>query len=138
MAEAAMNEQGHGTARAVEFQSDANVTKSIVGIVKARDLHLSGSGAGLVAARRQPLDSERWVRSGRGEPRHHDPLRRLRPLVANGDVLIETGGAQAIRCDRNARTLQPNPGRHEAARFVPVCVLDSPAHGRSLTACDRG
>jgi hypothetical protein len=36
------------------------------------------------------------------------------------------------------RALHPNPGRQEPARFAPVCVLDSPAHGRSLTPCDRG
>jgi hypothetical protein len=36
------------------------------------------------------------------------------------------------------RALQPNPGCQEPARYAPVCVLDYPAHGRSLTACDRG
>jgi hypothetical protein len=36
------------------------------------------------------------------------------------------------------RALQPNPGCQEPARFAPVWVLDYPAHGRSLTACDRG
>jgi hypothetical protein len=76
MAEAVMNEQGHGTARAVEFQSDANVTKSIVGIVKARDLHLSGSGAGLVAAG----GNLSILNGGCG------------PVVANGGVTIRYGG----------------------------------------------
>jgi len=45
-----MNVQGQGATRAVKFRSDGNVTKSIAGMVKARDVHLTGSGAGVVAA----------------------------------------------------------------------------------------
>jgi len=34
--------------------------------------------------------------------------------------------------------LQPDPGvRNLLTRYVPVCVLDCPAHRRSLTPCER-
>lgn len=43
-----MDEQIGGPATAPE--SDADVTRRLVGLVKGRDVHLSGSAAGLVAA----------------------------------------------------------------------------------------
>lgn len=90
-----MNEQG-GVAGAMEFQSDATVTRSIVGLVKARDVHLTGSGAGLVAA-----DGNFSILNGGCGPVLANGAVTIRnggcgPLIANGDVSIENGGTQAI------------------------------------------
>jgi hypothetical protein len=90
-----MNEQG-GVAGAVEFQSDANVTKSIVGLVKARDVHLTGSGAGLVAA-----GGNFSILNGGCGPVVANGAVTIRnggcgPLIANGAVSIENGGTQAV------------------------------------------
>jgi hypothetical protein len=45
-----LDEQGQGAASAL-VESDANVTKSVVGLVKARDVNPTASAAGLVAAK---------------------------------------------------------------------------------------
>jgi hypothetical protein len=91
-----MDEHGQAVTGAVEFESDANVTKSIVGIVKGRDVHLTGSGAGLVAA-----DGNFSILNGGCGPVLANGGVTIRnggcgPLIANGDVSIENGGAQAI------------------------------------------
>jgi hypothetical protein len=101
-----MNEQG-GLARSVEFQSDANVTRSIVGLVKARDVHLTGSGAGLVAA-----GANFSILNGGCGPVVANGAVTIRnggcgPLIANGDVSIENGGTQAVLAAGEA-TIGPN------------------------------
>ena len=91
-----MDEQGQGATRAVEFRSDGNVTKSIAGMVKARDVHLTGSGAGVVAA-----DGDVSILKGGCGPVVANGGVTMRyggcgPLIAGGDVSIENGGTQAI------------------------------------------
>jgi len=46
-----MDEQGHGASPAPGSESsDADVTRKLVGVVKAHDVHLAGSAAGVVVA----------------------------------------------------------------------------------------
>jgi hypothetical protein len=94
--EVRMDDRGHGSAAAIEFPSDANVTKSLVGLVKARDVHLTGSAAGFVAA-----DGNFSILNGGAGPVLANGSVTIRnggcgPLVANGDVSIENGGTQVV------------------------------------------
>jgi hypothetical protein len=94
--EADMSEQDQGADRALESPSDAKVTKSIVGIVRGRDVHLTGAAAGLVAA-----GGSLSVQNGGCGPVLAIGGVTIRnggcgPLIANGDVTIQTGGTQAI------------------------------------------
>jgi hypothetical protein len=91
-----MSEQGRQVVGAAEFQSDAILTRSIVGIVKARELHLTRSGAGFVAT-----DGGVSISNGgcgpvlaNGDVTIHNG--GCGPLMASGDVSIENGGTQAI------------------------------------------
>jgi hypothetical protein len=96
-----------GIVGAVEFQTDANVTKSVVGLVKARDVHLTGSGAGLVAA-----GANFSILNGGCGPVVANGAVTIRnggcgPLIASGDVSIENGGTQAVFAAGEA-TIGPN------------------------------
>jgi hypothetical protein len=91
-----MDEQGLKATGAMEFHSDAEVTKSVVGMVKARDVHLTRSGAGLVAA-----GGNFSILNGGCGPVLANGGVTIRnggcgPLIANGDVSIQNGGSQAI------------------------------------------
>ena len=91
-----MDEEAGGFAAAVEFPSDANVNRSVVGVVKARDVHLTGAGAGLVAA-----GGNFSILNGGAGPVLANGSVTIRnggcgPLVANGDVSIENGGTQSV------------------------------------------
>jgi hypothetical protein len=98
-----MGEPGRGSIAAVEFPADANLTKSIVGFVKARDVHLTGSGAGFVAA-----DGNFSILNGGCGPVLANGSVTIRnggcgPLIANGDVSIENGGTQVVVASGGAR-----------------------------------
>jgi hypothetical protein len=98
-----MDDRGHGSAAAVEFPSDANVTKALVGFVKARDVHLTGSAAGFVAA-----DGNFSILNGGCGPVLANGSVTIRnggcgPLVANGDVSIENGGTQLVVASGGAK-----------------------------------
>ena len=91
-----MDELGRSTAKALEFESDVNVTNSIVGLVKARDVHLTDAGAGFVAA-----DGNFSILNGGCGPVIANGGVTIRnggcgPMIANGDVSIEYGGTQGI------------------------------------------
>jgi hypothetical protein len=91
-----MNEHGHRPTGALEFHSDAEVTRSVVGMIKARDVHLTRSGAGLVAT-----DGNFSILNGGCGPVLANGGVTIRnggcgPLIANGDVSIQNGGTQAI------------------------------------------
>jgi hypothetical protein len=80
----------------VEFPSDASVNRSVVGVVKARDVHLTGAGAGLVAA-----GGNFSILNGGAGPVLANGSVTIRnggcgPLVANGDVSIENGGTRSV------------------------------------------
>jgi hypothetical protein len=91
-----MNEQQRQVVGAAEFQSGATLTRSIVGFVKARDLHLDRSGAGLVSTEGDLSITNGGcgpVLANGGVTIHNGGCG---PLIANGDVSIENGGTQAI------------------------------------------
>ncbi len=84
-----MDEQGQGIASAPGSTSDSNVSGSFVGVVKARDVHLTRSGAGLVTA-----EGSFSILNGGCGPVFANGGVTIRnggcgPLIANGDVSIE-------------------------------------------------
>lgn len=102
-----MNEQERQVVGAAEFQSDATLTRSIIGIVKARDLHLTRSGAGFVST-----DGNLSISNGGCGPVLANGGVTIQnggcgPLIASGDVSIENGGTQAILTAGGA-TVGPN------------------------------
>lgn len=85
-----------GIVRARELESDVNVERTVVGVVKARDVHLSGSAAGVVGAR----GNLSIVNGGCGPVLANGDV-TIRyggcgPMIANGDVTIEYGGTQGV------------------------------------------
>jgi hypothetical protein len=75
---------------------DRIVNRSVVGLLRARDAHLTQSGAGLVAAR-----GSLSIENGGCGPVLANGNVTFRnggcgPLIANGDVSIENGGTQGI------------------------------------------
>jgi hypothetical protein len=79
-----------------EITSDGNVERSIVGLMKAGDVHLKRSVAGLVAAQ-----GNLSIEQGGCGPVLANGAVSIRyggcgPMIANGDVSIEYGGTQAI------------------------------------------
>jgi len=82
-----MDDMDHGVAKSLEFETDANVTNSLVGLVKARDVHLTDAGAGFVAAE----GNFSILNGGCG------------PVIANGGVTIRNGGCGSH--DRERRCL---------------------------------
>lgn len=91
-----MDEMRQGAASAPGSESDANVTRSIVGRLRARDVNMNGSGAGLVAVER-----DLSILNGGCGPVLAKGSVAIRnggcgPLIAGGDVSIENGGTQAI------------------------------------------
>lgn len=91
-----MDEQGRGASSALEFTSDTNVSSTIVGLVRARDVHLTRAAAGLVAA-----EGNVSILNGACGPVVANGGVTIRnggcgPMIANGDVSIENGGTQSV------------------------------------------
>jgi hypothetical protein len=92
-----MNEDGHDVAPAPGSDpSDADVTRKLVGVVKAHDVQLSGSAAGLVVAA-----GDLSVLNGGCGPGLTNGNLTIRnggcgPVIAKGNASIEKGGTQAI------------------------------------------
>jgi len=102
-----MDEQGPSAARAVEFESDATVTKAAVGLVKARDVHLTNAGAGFVAA-----EGNLSILNGGCGPVLANGGVTIRnggcgPVIASGDVSFQNGGTQSVLAAGGA-TIGPN------------------------------
>ncbi len=98
-----MDEQSGGFASAVEFPSDANVNRSVVGVVRARDVHLTGR-----ARAWSPPRGNFSILNGGAGPVLANGSVTIRnggcgPLVANGDVSIENGGTQTVIAAGGAR-----------------------------------
>jgi hypothetical protein len=107
-----MSDNGRGLTRTADFTDDANVTKSVVGVAKGRDVHLTRAGAALVAAGRDLsvvnggcgpalVNGNMTIHNGGCGPVIANGGLSIHnggcgPVMANGDVSIETGGAQAI------------------------------------------
>ena len=91
-----MGDQRTGAASAIEFGSDATVTRSLVGLMSARDVHLTDAVAGFVAAK-----GNLSILNGGSGPviaRGGVTIRYggCGPVIAGGDISIENGGAQGI------------------------------------------
>ena len=92
-----MDEREHGRAVTPRFESDAHdVTRSVVGLVKAHDVSLTGSAAGLVAA-----GGNLSILNGGCGPVLTKGSLTIRnggcgPVIAKGNASIENGGTQAI------------------------------------------
>ena len=89
-----MDEQGRSGVPGSE--SDAHISKKLVGLVKAHDVHLTGSAAGLVAA-----GGDLSILNGGCGPVLTSGNVTIRnggcgPVIAKGDVSIEKGGTQAM------------------------------------------
>jgi hypothetical protein len=102
-----MDEQGRSIMASAEFESDAQVAKSVVGLVKARDVHLTESQAGFVLA-----GGNFSILNGGCGPVMANGSLTIRnggcgPVMANGDVSIENGGAGALIANGGAR-IGPN------------------------------
>ncbi len=91
-----MNEHGLQAAGSLEFREDAIVTRSVVGLVRARDVQLTDAGAGFVSAG----GNVSILNGGCGPVLANGPLTirngRCGPVLANGDVSIQNGGTQTI------------------------------------------
>jgi hypothetical protein len=110
-----MNEHGHGAAPAPGSDPpDGEVRRKLVGVVKAHDVQLSGSAAGLAVAA-----GDLSVLNGGCGPVLTNGNLTIRnggcgPVIAKGSASIEKGGTQAIIAAGGARI-----GRHA---FVGVVV----------------
>jgi hypothetical protein len=99
-----MNEHGRGAAPAPGSDpSGADVTRKLVGVVKASDVQLSGSAAGLVVAA-----GDVSVLNGGCGPVLTNGNLTIRnggcgPVIAKGNVSIEKGGTQAVIAAGGAR-----------------------------------
>lgn len=88
---------GHASAVTPGFESDAQqVSRTLVGLVRARDVRLIGSAAGFVAA-----GGDLSVLNGGCGPVLTGGGITIRnggcgPVIAQGDASIENGGTQAI------------------------------------------
>lgn len=107
-----MDEYSERTASALEFEEDASVRRSVVGAVRARDVHLERAVAGVVAAGGNvsvlnggcgPVaagGSLTITNGGCGPVLANGSVTIVNggcgPMVANGDVSIESGGTQSI------------------------------------------
>ena len=130
-----MDEHDRAVLASVEFDSDAQLAKSVVGLVKARDVHLTESQAGFVMA-----GGNFSILNGGCGPVMANGGLTIRnggcgPVMANGDVSIENGGAGALLAAGGARigpngtiglVVSPRVTLEEGARVV----LSSPTTSR--------
>lgn len=91
-----MEEYSERAASSLEFEKDAAVDRSLVGFVRARDVHLHQAVAGPVAA-----GGNLSILQGGCGPVIANGTVTIRqggcgPMIANGDVSIEQGGTQSI------------------------------------------
>ena len=99
-----MDEGGHASAVTPELEPDAqHVSRSFVGLLKARDVRLTGSAAGFVAA-----GGNLSVLNGGCGPVLTGGSITIRnggcgPVIAQGDASIENGGTQAILAAGSAK-----------------------------------
>ena len=91
-----MEEYSERAASALEFERDASVDKSLVGMIRARDLHLTQSAAGPAV-----VGGNLSILQGGCGPVIANGGVTIRqggcgPPIANGDVSIEQGGTQSV------------------------------------------
>jgi hypothetical protein len=98
-----MDKHGPDAAPATGSESDADIKRKLVGLVKARDVHLAGSAAGFVAA-----GGNLSIQNGGCGPVLTNGNVTITyggcgPVIARGDASIEKGGTQAIVAAGGAR-----------------------------------
>jgi hypothetical protein len=89
-----LDEQGRSDVS--ESESDDHVSRKLVGLLKAHDVHLAGSAAGLVVAA-----GDLSIANGGCGPVLSNGNVAIRnggcgPVIAKGDASIERGGTQAV------------------------------------------
>lgn len=91
-----MDEYRDQAASALEFEEDVRVERALVGVMRARDVHLHQAAAGPIAAG----GSISILQGGCGPVIANGPVTIRQggcgPLIANGDVSIEQGGTQSV------------------------------------------
>lgn len=91
-----MDEYNERAASALEFEEDVRVERSLVGVLRARDVHLHQAGAGPIAA----SGSISILQGGCGPVIANGGVTIRQggcgPMIVNGDVSIEQGGTQSI------------------------------------------
>ena len=102
-----MNEQDPSIAGSVEFETDATVTGSLVGAVRARDVHLTNAAAGFATA-----TGNLSILNGGCGPVVASGGVTIRnggcgPVIAGGDVSFTNAGTQSVIAARTA-TVGPN------------------------------
>lgn len=146
-----MSEQGYGAASAIEFETDAEVSRSMVGIVRARDVHLTKAAAGLVAA-----DGSFTILNGGCGPVAANGSVTIHnggcgPVIASGSFSVENGGAQTVIAGGGAKigpnaivglVASPSVTVEEGGRVIigsPLALAVGAAAGAVLTmlACRR-
>ena len=122
-----MNGEGDDPAVTPGSESDPQVTGRFVGVVKGRDVSLTGSAAGLVAA-----NGNLSILNGGCGPVLTGGSLTIRnggcgPVIARGDASIENGGTQAILAAGGATI-----GRHAFVGVVASPKVTIEEGGRVL------
>jgi hypothetical protein len=123
-----MDEREHDPAAGPGFESDGqDVSRRFVGLVRAHDVQLTGSAAGLVAA-----GGNLSILNGGCGPVLTSGGLTIRnggcgPVIAKGDASIENGGTQAILAAGGARI-----GRNAFVGVVASPKVTIEAGGRVL------
>lgn len=91
-----MDEQDHDAASTPKEEAGRSVSTSLVGLLKARDVQLRGSAAGLVAANGELSINQGGCGAVIANGGVTIRFGGCGPLIANGDVSIEYGGTQAV------------------------------------------
>ena len=122
-----MSEQGHGAVDDPGSEPDADVTRKLVGVVKAHDVQLSGSAAGVVVA-----GGNLSIANGGCGPVLTNGNLTIRnggcgPVIARGDASIENGGTQGIIAAGGATI-----GRHAFVGLVASPKVTIEDGGRML------
>ena len=91
-----MGEDDREVMTSLEFESDANVHNALVGVVKARDVHLTQAATGAAA-----LEGNLSILNGGCGPVLAGGDVTIRnggcgPMIIGGDASIENGGTQAV------------------------------------------
>lgn len=91
-----MDDYSNRAASALEFEEDVRIERALVGVVRARDVHLHQAAAGPIAAG----GSVSILQGGCGPVIANGSVTIHQggcgPTIANGDVSIQQGGTQSI------------------------------------------
>ena len=136
--EVRMDDRGQGSAAAIEFPSDANVTRVVRRAREGPRCPSHRLGGRLRRRRRQLLDPERRGGPGARERQRDDPQRRVRPVGGQRRRVDRerwfAGGRRVGRSDDRAARVRGSGGlaeRHRRGRRPCLGELAAGAGGRS-------